>query len=117
MPFSCLPGAPRPSREHALSSSPTLTPENDVQGQESFSADPPSRPASPTAEGKRQRKLVPPGHWGTDSRVILGGWLSRAEFIEPGKALMRAGALDPILSLVPSALGWSLQSGGQWAAL
>lgn len=42
--------------------------------------------------------MPPPGHWDTNCHVILGGWLSRAEFMEPGKALVRVGALDPMVT-------------------
>ena len=42
--------------------------------------------------------MPPTGHWGTDCHVILGGLPSRVEFMEPGKALARAGALDPVVA-------------------
>ena len=64
--------------------------------------------------GRCQRKM------GYRFSCHLGGWLSRAEFMEPRKALVRTGALDPMFAGVWFHQLWAgsrrLQASGWWCA-
>ena len=64
--------------------------------------------------GRCRRKL------GYQFSCHLGGWLSRTEFMEPRKALVRAGALDPVFAGVWFHQLWAgscrLEASGWWCA-